>query len=238
MTMSTTIAAEARETYIASRFDALERRFKPEVPADDYRLGAILAKLAPLPGKRILDLGCGKGRFARRLADLGAEVIGLDLSASMMAAASGIARVQGSARHLPFRDATFDAVIAVEVFEHLIVTTPPIQEARRVIRPGGSLLIVDKNLASLNSARLGVPNLLLKWVDEYRGRWMYPLGGPVRERWFWPPALRRELARAFDHVAVDYLLDPSEAPRRIFREFPALRRMTLWSATVSKGVSP
>lgn len=232
------LAVEECESYVASCFDAQESRFKREVPLDDYRLTAILAKLAPLPGKRILDLGCGKGRFARRLSDLGAEVIGLDLSAAMMAGASGIARVQGSARHLPFRDASFDAVIAVEVFEHLAEISEPIQEARRVLRPGGSLLIVDKNHASLNSARLGVPNLLLKWVDEYRGLWMYPLGGPVRERWFWPPALRRELARSFDHVAVDHLLDPSEAPRWIFREFPALRRMTLWTATVSKEVSP
>ena len=70
-------------------------------------------------GRRVLDLGCGKGRFATRLAESGAEVVGIDLSAAMLAEAKGLARVRGSARRLPFASATFDAVVAVEVFEHL-----------------------------------------------------------------------------------------------------------------------
>ena len=46
--------------------------------------------LEPLVGKRILDLGCGKGRFARALQGLGAQVVGLDLSAAMLAEATGV----------------------------------------------------------------------------------------------------------------------------------------------------
>ena len=231
-------AIEERESYVASCFDSQEGRFKPDVKVDDYRLRALIEKLGPVGGKRILDLGCGKGRFARRLSELGAEVYGLDLSASMIAGASGIARVRGSARRLPFRSETFDAVIAVEVFEHLIDVSEAIGEARRVLRPGGTLLVVDKNLAPVNSARLGVPNLALKWLDEFRGRWMYPLGGPVRERWFWPWALRRELSTAFDRVGIDHLIRPEEASRRLFQTIPSLRLMTLWSATAAAEAQP
>ena len=79
------------------------------------------ACLGPLRGRRVLDLGCGKGRFAAALARAGAEVIGLDRSAAMLAgaAAAGYDRVRGSARRLPLATAAFDAAIAVEVFEHL-----------------------------------------------------------------------------------------------------------------------
>src|SRR5262249_37374499 len=107
---------------------------------------------APLTGRRVLDLGCGKGRFARALARDGAWVVGLDRSAAMLAAraASGLERVKGSARRLPLASAAFDAVVAVEVFEHIpraaadeVRAEPP-----RVRRPGGTLAIIDKNAGS------------------------------------------------------------------------------------------
>ncbi len=61
------------EAAVAARFDALHGRFKPEVAQDDPRLLGIVASLRPLAGQRILDLGCGKGRFARALGDRGAQ---------------------------------------------------------------------------------------------------------------------------------------------------------------------
>ena len=60
-----------------------------------------------------------------------------------------------------------------------------------MLRPSGFLLIIDKNIASLSAQRPWIPSIAVKRIDEYRGRWMYPAGGPVRERWFWPPALKR-----------------------------------------------
>ena len=68
------------EAVVAGRFDALAR-FKRAVAPDDPRLLAIVERLSPLEGRRILDLGCGKGRFARSLVELGAQVVGLDISA-------------------------------------------------------------------------------------------------------------------------------------------------------------
>ena len=57
------------------------------------------------PGLTILDLGCGKGRFARALQAEGAEVTGLDLRRRCSPKRSGVDRVRGSARRLPFRPA-------------------------------------------------------------------------------------------------------------------------------------
>jgi 2-polyprenyl-6-hydroxyphenyl methylase/3-demethylubiquinone-9 3-methyltransferase len=225
------------EAEVASRFDALHRRFKPSLARDDYRLRGILDALGPVRGLRILDLGCGKGRFARVLEAEGASVVGIDLSAAMLAAASDLDRVRATARRLPFRSREFDAVLAIEVFEHLDPRhrQSVLEEARRVLRPGGAMAIVDKNLASLCARRPWLPSVAVKRIDEYRGRWMYPRGGPVRERWFWPGGFKAELRRHFEGVGVVHLLSPAERAHTLFRFVPAARLMTLWVARAPGG---
>jgi 2-polyprenyl-6-hydroxyphenyl methylase/3-demethylubiquinone-9 3-methyltransferase len=225
------------ESEVASRFDALHGRFKPTVAGDDYRLRAVVEAVGPLRGMEILDLGCGKGRFARSLQAEGVNVAGVDLSVAMLAEATGIDRVRASARRLPFRPSAFDAAIAIEVFEHLPWTLrrSALAEARRVLRPGGVIVIVDKNIASLNVHRPWLPSFAVKRLDEYRGRWMYPRGSSVREHWFWPAAFRRELRRFFADVRMVHLLSPAEGAKRLFRYVPAARLMTLWVGRVPGG---
>jgi ubiquinone/menaquinone biosynthesis C-methylase UbiE len=225
------------EAEVASRFDALHRRFKTRVASDDYRLRGVVEAVGPVAGLRILDLGCGKGRFARVLEAEGASVAGLDLSAAMLAEAMGIDRVRASVRRLPFRPGAFDAVIAIEVFEHLDLTLRRLAlgEARRVLRTDGVIAIVDKNIASMNVHRPWLPSFAVKRIDEYRGRWMYPRGATVRERWFWPAAFQRELRRFFTDVRIVHLLSPAEGARRLFRNVPAARLMTLWVGRVPGG---
>jgi 2-polyprenyl-6-hydroxyphenyl methylase/3-demethylubiquinone-9 3-methyltransferase len=231
--MSTTYEAE-----VSARFDALEARFKTEVPEGDPRLRAILAALAPGPGRRLLDLGCGKGRFAVHLRARGAEVVGLDLSAAMLARGGGPDRVRGSARRLPFAAAAFDGVLAVEVLEHVAPRglDAVLDEVSRVLRPGGTVAIVDKNAGALDARRPWLPSLAVKWIDQRRGRWMYPPDAPVRERWFWPKALARRLGRRFADVRVEHLLSASEAGRWPFERWPATRLLTLWEARAPGGV--
>jgi ubiquinone/menaquinone biosynthesis C-methylase UbiE len=222
---------------VEAAFDALEARFKVQVADDDVRLCAVIGAFEPLDSKRILDLGCGKGRFGSHLQGRGARVVGLDLSSAMLSYAAGLPRVHGSARRLPFADAVFDGVMAIEVLEHLSDSgiDQSLAEMRRVLRPGGVVAIIDKNAGSLDSRRRWLPSLAVKWIDERRGRWMYPAAGPVRERWFWPATLRGRLMRGFVDVHVAHLLSPGEAEGRLFRTLPALRLFALWTAKVPGG---
>ncbi len=225
------------EAIVAGRFDMLRGRFKGEVEADDPRLAAIVESLSPLAGRRILDLGCGKGRFCRSLSDLGASVVGVDLCAGMLAEASGLDRVRATARRLPFGPASFDRVMAVEVFEHLAPQSLDLVcgEVRRVLRPGGTFVIVDKNVCSWNAQRPWLPSVAVKRIDERRGLWMYSHRGGVRERWFRPGQLKRRLGRWFREVRVVHLLSRSEQGRFPFEQVPGARLFVLWSARVPGG---
>jgi 2-polyprenyl-6-hydroxyphenyl methylase/3-demethylubiquinone-9 3-methyltransferase len=229
------IAPDEHEAEVAARFDLLHHRFKAGVGREDVRLDAVRACLGRVDGRRVLDLGCGKGRFAAPLAAAGAEVVGLDRSAAMLAGGAGLDRVRGSARRLPFAGGTFDAAVAIEVFEHLAAVDEVLLELRRVLRPGGIVAIVDKNAGSWNARRPWLPNLAIKWIDERRGLWMYPRGGPVRERWFWPRAFADRIRRVFGEVRVSHLLSPGEADHPLFRRVPGSRLLTLWSARVPGG---
>jgi 2-polyprenyl-6-hydroxyphenyl methylase/3-demethylubiquinone-9 3-methyltransferase len=222
------------EAEVARRFDALCGRFKPSLASDDFRLRGLERALGPLDGLLLLDLGCGKGRFARAIQARGCRVVGLDISRAMLAEACGVERVLATVRRLPFPPRSFDGIIAVEVLEHLEVLSrgAVLAEARRVLRPDGFLAILDKNVGSLSASRPWLPSVAVKRIDEYRGRWMYPSGGPVRERWFWPAGLKRELQRRFEDVAVIRLLSPVEEGSWLFRRLPAARLMTLWLARV------
>ncbi len=143
------------------------------------------------------------------------------------------------ARRLPFGPSTFDAAIAVEVFEHLApgAVDAACAEVRRVLRPGGTFVVVNKNVYSLNARRRWLPSVAVKWIDERRGRWMYPHRGMVRERWFRPGGLRRRLERRFAEVRVVHLLSRVEAGRFPFQQVPAARLFAAWTARTPGGLA-
>ncbi|HTB59945.1 MAG TPA: bifunctional 2-polyprenyl-6-hydroxyphenol methylase/3-demethylubiquinol 3-O-methyltransferase UbiG [Polyangia bacterium] len=92
---------------------------------------------------QILDVGCGAGFLANHLASLGHEVTGLDASDDALAVAarhdSGhtVRYQKGDALKLPFDDASFDVVCAMDFLEHLETPERAIAEASRVLRPSG-----------------------------------------------------------------------------------------------------
>lgn len=93
-------------------------------------------------GKRVLDLGCRSGALTRHFLD-GNDVVGLDVDAAALAKAEalGITPVKANVEEpLPFEDASFDAVVAGELFEHLQFPDALVAEICRVLRPGGALV--------------------------------------------------------------------------------------------------
>lgn len=112
---------------------------------------------------KLLDLGCGAAENTLPVAaGLGAvEAFGLDAADTALSQARtrGLAVVQGALDHadLPFPTETFDVVMLAEVIEHLVDTDHVLVEARRVLKPGGVLLVTTPNLAAwFNRALLAV----------------------------------------------------------------------------------
>ena len=104
-----------------------------------------------------------------------------------------------------------------------------------LIDPQVTFVLVDKSVYALNARRPWLPAVAVKWLDQRRGRWMYPARGPVRERWFWPSSFANRLGRLFGEVRVEHLITPEEAAHPLFRRVPGARLLTLWSARVPGG---
>lgn len=95
----------------------------------------------------LLDVGCGTGWYLEQLAPVYDEAVGIDLSPGMLAVARHRLRKprlrQADARAVPFPPQRFDAVICTRVLSHLPQVGPAIREMRRVLAPGGLLLLSD-----------------------------------------------------------------------------------------------
>jgi SAM-dependent methyltransferase len=92
-------------------------------------------RLAAAGARELLDLGCGDGRL-RDCLPAGIRWIGVDRSPMQLRHTTG-ERLLGEATRLPFRDGAFDAVAALYVLYHLAEPLAALQEAARVLRPGG-----------------------------------------------------------------------------------------------------
>ena len=113
--------------------------------------------------ERVLDLGCGDGQISRLLAGQGAEVVGADPTWNQIRVAhergGGAAYIRSGAAELPFGDASFDAVVACLVFEHIDDVDGAIAEVARVLRPGGQFSFF------LNHPLLQTPGS--GWIDDH-----------------------------------------------------------------------
>jgi ubiquinone/menaquinone biosynthesis C-methylase UbiE len=137
---------------------------------------ATRALLALQPGEKVLDIGSGPGFLADEMAaEVGSEgaVHGVDPSESMLAIARRReTRVQyavGDATSLPYADGTFDALVSTQVYEYVPDMPAALKEARRVLRPGGRLLILDTDWDAIvwhSSDRDRMLRVLEKWNDH------------------------------------------------------------------------
>jgi ubiquinone/menaquinone biosynthesis C-methylase UbiE len=140
---------------------------------------AVLRALVDTPVRRLLDLGCGTGLLTARIraAHPAAYVVGCDFSAGMLRQAAAhppaACWAQGDALRLPFRAATFDAVVSTEAFHWFPDQAAALREMFRVLVPGGRVLIALVNPAHAALGRAA--RLASRLAGE-------PLRWPTRER--------------------------------------------------------
>jgi SAM-dependent methyltransferase len=155
-----------------------------------YERPAILALAGDVAGHRILDAGCGSGPLFGALRDRGGIVTGIDASTGMLEqarrrlGADADLQVARLGDPLPFPDGAFDDVIASLVLHYLEDWGPALAELRRVLRPGGRLIIsVDHPFAiqalSLLAGRRTSYLATYSWTEEWT---MCGQGAPMR---FW-----------------------------------------------------
>jgi ubiquinone/menaquinone biosynthesis C-methylase UbiE len=162
-----------------------EEHFPSTIDPRIYHVRLILEHLGELAGGSVLDVGSGKGRFARvvKQSHPTARVVALDLAEAMLRSVPApVLPVSGSMTALPFADGSFDAAYATESLEHAVQIERAVAEMCRVVRPGGRIAIIDKNA-------------------EHWGR----LKTPEWERWFRREELERLLARHCREVSSRFI---------------------------------
>jgi len=202
-------------------------------------------------GSRILEIGCGAGNLLVQASVRGSYPIALDLSMQALTFVrsrleelnsgsdplNGFACTQSIGEFLPFADGSFECVILSEVIEHLEAPQNSVREARRVLRPGGRLLVTTPNYRSFWP--------LMEWaVDRLN---MAPkMAGEQHISRFHSSSLRRLLIESglnVEYSGTMYDLSPfislisSEwAKRRLTRELS--RRSHLGMILVAVAVRP
>lgn len=98
----------------------------------------------------ILEIGCGTGVFTQELSTIAKRVTAIDLSSRMLAYAKQrsphISFKIASAERLPFTNHAFGAIVCVNSFSYIRDQQKALAEFRRVLRPGGNVLLIDANL--------------------------------------------------------------------------------------------
>lgn len=170
---SQTPAPEIRAYF--NRAAADEEHYPSTIDPRIWHVKLVLDHLGDLAGKRVADVGCGKGRFARIVKERfpAAQVAAIDLAEAMLAQApSSLSRIAASMTALPLATGSMDAAYATESLEHAVDIPLAVAELSRIVKPDGRIVIIDKSA-------------------EAWGR----LETPAWERWFGQKELERLLGR-------------------------------------------
>jgi trans-aconitate methyltransferase len=147
-------------------------------------LGAgVLARLAPQPGERILDLGCGNGTLTSEIVASGATVIGVDASPEMVAAARerGLDATVMDATALTF-NAEFDAAFSNAVLHWIPDADAVLAGVYRALKPGGRFVAEFGGHGNVAAISVAIRAVFARHHVEYARPWYYPTPAAYRAR--------------------------------------------------------
>jgi len=142
-------------------YEELWERLPGDLDPPDFKRRRGFLRSGINRGERVLDVGCGEGTFTGELVRAGAAPIGVDVAEAALQRARArypeldfrLTPIDGP---LPFEDASFDAVWASEVIEHVADTARWLSECRRVLVPRGRLLLTTPSHGRLRVALYGL----------------------------------------------------------------------------------
>jgi ubiquinone/menaquinone biosynthesis C-methylase UbiE len=185
------------------------------------------------PRDIVLEIGTGTGKLIVELRRMTARVIASDIAPGMLRWAREHGRLEAAvvadAERLPFRDGVFDAVVAMNALSYCVDKDAALGEARRVLKPGGRLLLIDMNYL------LHLPYLLLG-LKEWRKARLWT--GQLLEStpWGWKRRLRAagfRIEEAFEFNWVPHRFSEAAVRRwmapadRVLSRIPVLRRCAM-----------
>jgi ubiquinone/menaquinone biosynthesis C-methylase UbiE len=204
---------------------------------------------------RLLDVGCGPGESTVFLAKrfMARTAVGLELEDHPVAFARALAQAnaspatfqRASARHLPFQATSFDLVVSFEMIEHLPLWKEFFAEARRVLAPGGHLLVTTPNSLGVHSM-LKTAYAYVRGFGKLNRQWKGD--GDFYERFLSDRTMRRGMRETgfevvdIRHVAFvmtiqpDWTLGPSVAAERILESTPGSQRLAVTTAMLGRAV--
>ena len=148
---------DAHPLKIKIDFDEEVHLYSEAINENDGRVQTVLSFLGDLKGKKILDIGCGKGRFLKVLKNRfpGGYYYGLDISEEMLKSCpQGIETSVGSMLSIQYPNDYFDCVYSVEALEHAVNVENAIREMARILKPRGKIIIIDKNINKLGALKI------------------------------------------------------------------------------------
>ena len=156
-------------------------RLREDLFGREFVPAALLALLPPT--WTVADLGCGTGALLPMLAPHVARVIGVDASDEMLASARDRTRDldhidlrKGTLESLPLDDASVDAATMMLVLHHLPAPITALTEARRILKPGGRLLVVDMTAHDREDYRQRMGHVWLGFSDDQMRRYLEQAG--------------------------------------------------------------